>query len=153
MCLLLLQLHNLLVSKVASMKEKAQRVLWFVDEHVERNWLSFRSPCNKRSKCWSVRVLRCCKIFLSYILKKKSLYSTYSNILVINIFSQRKILCLLCIQRICRMYRITRIHTIGQYIRYYKSSLNVKYYQCKKDCLFEDLLSATNNKYKRSLVL
>jgi len=26
-----------------------------VGEHVERNWLSIkRSPCNKRSTCWSV---------------------------------------------------------------------------------------------------
>jgi len=31
-----------------------------VGKHVERNWLSIRrSPCNKRSTCWSV--LMCCK--------------------------------------------------------------------------------------------
>jgi len=43
-----------------------------VGEHVERNWLSIRrSPCNKRSTCWSV--LMCCKKknLLCYILKKK----------------------------------------------------------------------------------
>jgi len=42
-----------------------------VGEHVERNWLSIRrSPCNKRSTCWSV--LLCCKqtSWVSYILKK-----------------------------------------------------------------------------------
>jgi len=44
-----------------------------VGEHVERNRLSIRrSPCNKRSTCWSV--LKCCKKlleknFLSYIKK------------------------------------------------------------------------------------
>jgi len=48
-----------------------------VGEHVEGNWLSIRrSPYNKRSTCWSV--LMCCKklLELSYILKKRSSYST-----------------------------------------------------------------------------
>ena len=38
-----------------------------VGEHLERNWLSIRrSPCNKRSTCWSV--LMCCKKnFLSWV--------------------------------------------------------------------------------------
>ena len=64
-----------------------------VGEHVKRNWLSIRrSPCNKRSTCWSV--LMCCKKnFLSYILKKKSLYSTYSSFLVINVCNQGKTSC------------------------------------------------------------
>ena len=56
-----------------------------VGEHVERNWLSIRrSPCNKRSTCWSVLI--CCKktSWVSYISKKKSLYSTYNSFLVIN---------------------------------------------------------------------
>ena len=52
-----------------------------VGEHVEGNWLSIRrSPCNKRSTCWSV--LMCCKE-TSWVIfwKKKSLYSTYSSFL------------------------------------------------------------------------
>jgi len=46
-----------------------------VGEHVKRNWLSVRrSPCNKRSTCWSV--LMCCKKnpLLSYIKKKKFVF-------------------------------------------------------------------------------
>ena len=43
-----------------------------VGEHVKRNWLSIiRSPCNKRSTCWSV--LMCCKkiSWVELHLKKK----------------------------------------------------------------------------------
>ena len=67
-----------------------------VGEHVERNWWSIRrSPCSKRSTCWSV--LRCCKKnILSFILKKK-MYSTYSSFLVINVCNQGKNLCSPCI--------------------------------------------------------
>jgi len=50
-----------------------------VGEHVERNWLSIRrSPCNKRSTCWSV--LMCCKqtawVELHFEKKNICLYST-----------------------------------------------------------------------------
>jgi len=68
-----------------------------VGEHVERNWLSIRrSPCNKRSTCWSVLI--CCKktSWVSYISKKKSLYSTFNSFLVINVFNQGKTLCSPC---------------------------------------------------------
>ena len=45
-----------------------------VGEQVERNWLSIRrSPCNKRSTCWSV--LMCCKKnFLSWVTFWKKKY-------------------------------------------------------------------------------
>jgi len=68
-------------------------------EHVERNWLSIRrSPCNKRSTCWSV--LMCCKK-TSWVTLKKCLYSTYSSFLVINVCNQWKILCSLCVIQVC----------------------------------------------------
>jgi len=60
--------------------------------HVKRNWLSIRrSPCNKRSTCWSV--LMCCKInFLSCInpLTPKDTYSGRDAPLT----SKRCILCI-----------------------------------------------------------
>ena len=67
-----------------------------VGEHVERNLLSIRrSPCNKRSTCWSV--LKCCKKnFFELHFEKKSLYSTYSSFLVINVCNQGKTLCSPC---------------------------------------------------------
>ena len=63
-----------------------------VGEHVERKWLSIRrSPCNKRSTYWSV--LMCCKkTYWVTFRKKKSLYSTYSSFLVINVCNQGKTL-------------------------------------------------------------
>ena len=65
-----------------------------VGEHVERNWFSIRrSPCNKRSTCWSV--LMCCKKLID--LRFKNLYSTYSSFLVINVCNQGKILCSPCV--------------------------------------------------------
>ena len=78
-----------------------QQTLWYntwrhVGEHVERNWLSIRrSSCNKRNTCWSA--LMCCKNFLSYVLKKKSLYSMGRSFLVITVCNQGKILCSSCI--------------------------------------------------------
>jgi len=48
------------VPDITNLKAKNNRRFCYNDwrhvgEHVERNWLSIRrSPCNKRSKCWSV---------------------------------------------------------------------------------------------------
>ena len=59
-----------------------------VGEHMERNWLWIKcSPCNKRSTCWSI--LLCWKK-TSWVTFKKSLYSTYSSFLVINVCNQGK---------------------------------------------------------------
>jgi len=66
-------------------------------EHVERNWLSIRrSPCNKRSTCWSV--LMCCKItsWAELHFEKKNCCMPRS-FLVINVCNQGKNLCSPCI--------------------------------------------------------
>jgi len=60
-------------------------------EHVARNWLSIRrSPCNKRSTCWSV--LMCFKKTFCVTFRKKKicLYYMYSSFLVINFCNQRR---------------------------------------------------------------
>ena len=72
-------------------------------EHVERNWLSIiiiiiirRSPCNKRSTCWSV--LMCCKKnFLNWVTLKKKYVCIPRSSLVINVCNQGKTLCSPCI--------------------------------------------------------
>jgi hypothetical protein len=67
-----------------------------VGEHAERNLLSIRrSPCNERSTCWSV--LMYCKKLPELHFEKKSLYSTYSSFLIINVCNQGKTLCSPCI--------------------------------------------------------
>ena len=71
------------VPDITNLKGKNNRRFYYntwrhVEEHVERNWLSIiRSPCNKRSICWSV--LMCCKKnFFSWVTfwkKNTCLYS------------------------------------------------------------------------------
>jgi hypothetical protein len=64
---------------------------------VERNWLSIRrSPCNKRSKCWSV--LMCCETnFLSWVIFWKKKVCIPCGYLVIKVCNQGKTLCSPCI--------------------------------------------------------
>jgi len=69
-----------------------------VGEHVERNWLSIRrSPCNKRSTCWSV-LMYCKKNFLSWVTFSNKKYVCIPlSFPVINVCNQGKNLCSLCI--------------------------------------------------------
>jgi len=88
------------VPDITNLKSKNNRRFCYsnwrhIGKDVERNWLSNRrSPCNKRSTCWSV--LMCCKKIFELHLKK-CLYSTYSSFLVINVCNQGKTLCSPCI--------------------------------------------------------
>ena len=67
-----------------------------VGEHVERKWLSIRrSPCNKRSICWSV-LMYCKKNFLSWVTFWKKNVCIPSSFLVINVCNQGKTLCSPC---------------------------------------------------------
>ena len=90
-----------------------------VGEHVERNWLSIRrSPCNKRSTCWSV--LMCCKKTSWVTFWKKCLYSTYSSFLVINVCRQGKNLCSPCIIEATKYVAILKVaYLINKYCRAY----------------------------------
>jgi len=89
------------VPDITNLKARNNRHLYYnnwrnVGQHVERNWLSIRrSPCNKRSTCWSV--LMCYKqtSWVELHLKKKVCIPC--SFLVINVCNQGKNLCSPCI--------------------------------------------------------
>ena len=102
-----------------------------VGEHVERNWLPIRrSPCNKRSTCWSVQM--CCKK-TSWVTfkKKKSLYFTYSCFLVINVCNQGKTLCspciIWCMQIEHLSWQINLRNVKGKHIKHIKTECRTLY--------------------------
>ena len=93
MFIVMLQLHNLLVSKWRQWRRKPSV---FCGITKQNHWLSIRrSPCNKRSICWSV-LMYCKKNFLSWVTFWKKNVCIPSSFLVINVCNQGKTLCSPC---------------------------------------------------------
>jgi len=93
--IVMLELHNLLVSKWCQWRRKPSV---FCDITEQNHQLSMTlSPCEKMITFWSA--LMCCKknSWVTFWKKKLYLYFTYSSFLVINVCNQGKTLCSPCI--------------------------------------------------------